>query len=323
MNNQREDHLKSFLDESENKKENVQPTNVEFFGPNSRQKVEKIDADSDWIDIPLKELPYGKFYKNGTHISIRPAKTKEIESFAIVNEKNPYDVQLKLNEILSACVKIQFADGSFGTYRDVQNGDRDTLAIIISRASAKKGRILQKATFCSCTAGNKEEILIDLLPANYIYKQEHEDLKPYFNEETCTYDFEMYNDIKISIAPPTIGLTEDVNNYIFYTTTKSGGKTVPNVTFMQTIPYIKAGKGVKNITIEQLEQEEYNFGKMNEEMFMVIYDAIDLISFGIEKIKGHCPKCSQEVYAPFGFPDGPRALFLIPNAFKQFVRQRI
>jgi len=323
MSEQREDHLKNFLEESEKKSNNAQQSNIEYYGPNSKQKVDKIEADSDYMEIPLKDLPEGKFYKTGTHIFIRPAKTKEIESFAIVNEKNPYDVQLKLNEILSACIKIQFADGSYGTYRDVQNGDRDTLAILISRASAKKGRILQKSAYCNCSAGDKEEILIELLPVNYIYKDEHPDLKPFFNEETKVYEFEMYNDIKIQMAPPTIGLTEDVNNYIFYQTTKSGGKTVPNVTFMQTIPYLKAGKGVKNITIEQLEQEEYNFGKMNDEMFMVIYDAIDLISFGVEKIKGKCPKCSQEVYAPFGFPNGPRALFLVPNAFKQFVRQRV
>lgn len=320
----REDHLKDFLNEDENndnnKSNNSENKNIEYFGPNSRQKVDKIDADSDWIDIPLKELPYGKFYKLGTHIFIRPAKTKEIESFAIVNEKNPYDVVLKLNEILSACVKIQFQDGTVGTYRDIQNGDRDTLAIIISRASAKKGRVLQKAAYCTCSGSNKEEILIDLLPANYVYKVEDDTLKPYFDEDTRTYKFTMYNDIQIELAPPTIGLTEDINNYIFFQTTKSGGKTVPNITFMQALPYIKAGKGVKSLSIEQLEQEEYNFSKMNDEMFMVIYDAIDLMSFGVEKLKSYCPKCSQEVYANFGFPDGPRSLFIIPNAFKQFVR---
>lgn len=320
----REDHLKDFLNDDENnndkKSNNEENKNIEYHGPNLRQKVEKIDADSDWLDIPLKDLPYGKFYKLGTHIFIRPAKTKEIESFAIVNEKNPYDVILKLNEILSACVKIQFQDGSLGTYRDIQNGDRDTLAIIISRASAKKGRILQKTAYCSCVGSNKEEILIDLLPANYVYKEEDDILKKYFNDDTRTYQFTMYNDIKMELAPPTIGLTEDVNNYIFYQTTKSGGKTIPNITFMQALPYIKSGKGVKSLSIETLEQEEYNFTKMNDEMFMVIDDAINLMSFGIEKLKGNCPKCSQEVYANFGFPNGPRALFIIPNAFKQFVR---
>jgi len=322
MSENTEDHLKNFIDETEKKNTPVQD-NIEYFGQNTKQKVDRIEADSDWIEIPLKELPYGKFYKIGTHIFIRPAKTKEIESFAIVNEKNPYDVQLKLNEMLSACTKIQFIDGTTGTYRDLQNGDRDTIAIVISRASAKKGRILQKPAYCENQTCNKEEIKIDLIPANYIYKEEHEDLKPYFNEDTRVYEFEMYNDIKMAIAPPTIGLTEDINNYIFYQTSKSAGKIVPNITFMQTIGYIKAGKGIKSMSIEQLEQEEYNFTKMNDEMFMVYYDAVDLISFGIEKIKGHCPKCSQEVQANFGFPNGPRALFIVKSAFKQFVRQRV
>lgn len=319
----KEDHLKKFLDETEKTHQNTQVDNTEYFGPNTKQKVANLEADSDWLDIPLKELPYGKFYKLGTHVFIRPAKTKEIESFAIVNDKNPYDVQLKLNEMLGACTKIQFIDGSHGTYRDLQDGDRQTLAIIISKASAKNGRSLQKEAFCDFAACNKEAILIDLIPANYVYETEHDDLKPFFNDDSRVYEFELYNDIKMSIAPPTIGLTEDVNNYIFYQTSKSGGKTVPNITFMQTIPYIKAGKGVKSMSIEQLTQEEYNFSKMDKEMFMVYYDAVDLISFGIKKIKGHCPKCSQEVTANFGFPNGPRALFLVPHAFKKLVRQRV
>lgn len=319
-----EDHLKKFNDENEKKQGNSQLSNVEYFGPNTKQKVEHIEsADDDWLNIPLKDLPYGKFYKVGTHISIRPAKTKEIEAFAIVNDKNPYDVQLKLNEMLSACIQIKFIDGTFGTYRDIQNGDRDTIAIIISRASAKKGVILQKSAYCEHVSCNKEEIKIDLVPANYVYKEEHDDLKPFFNEETRIYEFDLYNDVKMAIAPPTIGLTEDINNYIFYQTSKSAGKIIPNITFMQTIGYIKAGKGVKSMTIAQLEQEEYNFSKMDKEMFMVYYDAVDLISFGIEKIKGKCTKCGTEVYANFGFPNGSRALFIVQSAFKQFVRQRV
>lgn len=321
----KEDHLNDFINNSEKKQENQQQSNIEYFGPNTKQKVDYIEATSDWLEIPVKELPFGKFYKIGTHIFIRPAKTKEIESFAIVNDKNPYDVQLKLNEMLSACTKIQFIDGTVGTYRDIMDGDRKTIAIIISRASAKKGIILQKEAYCTTQSCNKEAILLDLIPSNYVYKTEHPDLTEFttFNEDTRVYEFTMYNDIKMAIAPPTIGLTEDVNNYIFYQTSKSGGKTVPNVTFMQALPYIKAGLGVKSLSIEQLEQEEYNFTKMDKEMFMVYYDAVDLISFGIEQLKGHCPKCSQEVYANFGFPRGARALFIVQHAFKQFVKQRV
>ena len=322
-NKEREDQLKNYIENTEKTPIQAENPNVQHFGDNVRMKVDKIDADSTWMEIPLKELPFGKFYKPGTHIFVRPAATKEIESFAVVNEKNPYDVQLKLNEMLSACAKIVFPDGAVGTYRDLQNGDRETLAIVISRASAKNGRKLQKLAYCDCAASNKEGINVELLPANYVYKTEDADIAEYFDEEKRVYVFELHNGAIVELAPPTIGLTEDINNYIFLQTTKSGGKTTPNITFMQTIPYIKAGKGVKKMTIEQVEQEEFNFGKLNEELFMFIYDTIDKMSFGVEKLKGHCPKCSQEVYTSFGFPNGARALFIVPNAFKQFIRQRV
>lgn len=321
--NKPKDHLMSFIESSETGQNKQIEDNIEHFGPNSRQKVSHISsADETWLNVPLNDLPYGKFYLTGTHISIKPVTTKIIEAFAVVNDKNPYDVQLKLNEVLASCVKIVFNDGTTGTYKDIQNGDRDTLAIIIAKASAKNGRKLEKIVTCDCDA-DKTEQSIELIPANYVYKKEPEEIKEFFNPDTRRYDFELQNGTIISLAPPTIGLTEDINNYIFYKTTKSEGKITPNITFMQTIPYIKAGNGIKSISIEQLEQEEYNFSKMNEELFMFIYDAIDLMAFGIDTVKKECTKCRKELKTSFSFPNGARSLFIIPNAFKQLIRQRV
>lgn len=322
--NSSNDHLMNFVKNNEHKPQQPIITNIEQFGPNSKQKVEYIEskADSMWIDIPLNELPYGKFYKIGTHIFIRPAVTKEIEAFAVVNDKNPFDVQLKLNEILSACTKVTFLDGSIGTYKDIQAGDRDTLAIIIAKATAKNGNKIQKKVVCDCDA-SKDEISIEMIPANYIYKNESEDIADWFNKDTRVYEFELESGIKIALAPPTIGLTESINEYVFYKSAQSEGKIMPNVTFMQCIPYIKAGLGVKTLSVEQLEQEEYAFTKMNEELFMFVYDAIDLMGFGIEELKTTCTKCRKELKTPFSFPGGARALFVVPNAFKKFIRQRV
>jgi len=320
LNNGAEDHLKNFIQTPNNNHQEPQNKNIEHFGPNSKEKVEYIQstADSNFIEIPLKDLPHGKFYTIGTRISIRPVTTKEIESFAVVNENNRYDVQLKLNEVLSACVKISFLNGTFGTYKDIQDGDRETLAIILAKVSAKNGRKIEKSVICDC---NKEQQLIELIPANYKYKVEDEAIAPFFNQDTRCYDLEMQNGTTISIKPPTIGLTEDINNYIFVQTTKSEGKIAPNITFLQTIPYIKAGQNVKSLSIEKLEQEEFNFSKMDPELFMFVYDAIDLISFGIEEVKKTCKfNCGKEISTKFTFPRGARALFIVPNAFKQFTR---
>jgi hypothetical protein len=77
------------------------------------------------------------------------------------------------------------------------------------------------------------------------------------------------------------------------------------------------------MSIEQLEQEEFNFSKMNEELFMFIYDAIDKMDFGIDEVKDNCKKCGKENKTPFSFPGGAKNLFIIPNAFKQFIGQRV
>ncbi len=309
-----EDHLNKFVKDNENNPR--QETNQELT-TNNVQRVDFI-ADSEWINIPLTDLAYGKFYQDGTKLFIRTAKTKEIESFSIVNENNKYDVQLKINEILSACTKITFADGSAGSYRDIQDGDRDNVAIIIGKASAKNGRKLEKVAHCNC--GHKEGTKLELIPANFEYLKEDPFITKYFNEKTKVYEFPHANGEIIKLAPPTIGLTQDINTYIFYVATKNEGKVTPNVTFMQLLPYLKAGQGVKSLTIEQLETEEFKFTKMNDEIFMFVEDAVNYLNFGVDKVKGKCVSCGLEVHTPFGFPNGARSVFFIPNAFKHFIR---
>ncbi len=325
-NKNTEDILNEFIENSENNKsENeviVDDKNIQYFGPNVKQKVDYIEADSQQNNIPLNILPFSKFYQDGTLIYIRPAKTKEIESFSIVNDQNQFDVINKLNEILSACVKIE-CNGKPLSYRDIMDGDRDTLAILVARLSIKNGKKIEKPAICNCTTP-AQEIKIDMIPANYIYFKENDDIKDFFNNNLKVYEFPLENGNSVKLAPPTIGLTQDVNNYIFYKTASSEGKVTPNVTFMKCLPYMKSGLGIKNLSLEQLEQEEFNFTMINDELFMFIDDCVNnYLIFGIEKLKSFCPKCREEVYTQFGFPEGARNLFIVRNAFKQFIRQSI
>lgn len=319
MKDNKDDLLNEFVQNNDHKSTQEGAKNVEYIGSNIRQKVDKIEVDSDYINIPLKELPHGLFYHDGVKLSIRPVKTKEIQAFAVVDERNPYDVMVKLNEVLSACVKIEnIVTKEPMAYTDIFDGDRDTVVLMIAKASAKFGRKIDKLVKCACGLDNK----VEMIPANYVYKTHDSEIEPWFNNTTKRYELALKSEAKIDLAPPTIGLVQDINNYMLVKATKSQGKDVPNITFMQTVPYIKAGKGVKNMTFEQMEQEEYNFQHMNDELFMFIYEAIDKISFGIQECKTLC-KCGREVKANFGFPNGPRSLFIIPNSFKELIGQRV
>lgn len=319
-----EDHLMNYINDNERKPEPIEIQNFEVFGENKKMKVDFIEsvADSQWSDIELKYLPYGKFYPAGTHISIRPAKTAEIQSFATTNDKNPYDVQLKLNELLSACIKISYQNGSYGNYKDIFDGDRDTIAIIISKATSSHGSKVEKKVVCDCS--DRSEQSIEFIPANYVYSVDNENIRPFFNADSRKYEFPLEDGTTIKMAPPTIGLTECVNQYVFQKTTESqsqGKMVVPNVTFMLAIQYIKAGEGVKELTYEQLEQEEYRFSKMNKDHFIFIYEVIDYMNFAVKAAKTNCKSCGKEMSTPFRFPNGAKSLFIVQNAFDKFIRK--
>lgn len=315
------DHLKKFI-ENQEQPQNSEPIeqvnqNVQNFGPNTRQKVQYIEADTNYISVELEQLPFGRFYIPGTRIQLRPLKTKELESFAVINEKNAFDVKQKLNEVLKACVKITFPDGTPGTYRDIKDGDRDTISIILSKMSKKHGAKLEKEVTCKCNINQPTKI--ELIPANYVYKTENPKLTKWFDEDKRVYTFTLKSGATISLAPPTIGITEDVDAYILSQALKNGGKSVPNIALMQCIPYMLAGRGVKSMDPDKMAQEEFNFTKLNRDLFEFIYDTVDMISFGIEEIKTRCNSCGEEVRTTFGFPNGARALFMLSNAFDELI----
>lgn len=316
-----QDHLMQFVGDNHKPEQPEIITNIEKFGQSTRQKVEHIEttADSNWMDIELGFLPYNKFYKDGTHIFIRPAKTIEIESFAIVNDKNPFDVQLKVNELIKACTKIQYRDGHVGSYEEIQDGDRETLAILIARATAKNGRKIAKNVTCTC--GHEE--MIEFIPKNYVYQEPDPDAEAWFNKETKRYEFQLADGSQINLAPPSIGLASSINQYIFYKTAQSEGKVMPNLAFMQVLPYIKAAMGVTEMDTDQLENEEFAFGKMNDEHFMFIDNALEKINYGVKEARCNCSKCGKVLTTPFRYPDGARALLIIPNAFNQLIRKPV
>lgn len=312
------DHLGKFLEDAEKTTpETTINPDVTYYGDNKRQKVDKIIID-DWINIPLKTLPYNKFYQTGTEIYIKALTTKEKQAFAVVNEDNPLDVSNKLNEVFQSCVKVILPGGEHGTYRDLMYGDQYTMSLALAKLSAKNGRKFEHTV----KAKNGEEVTIEMVPANYVYKEEDE-LEEFFNLETKVYEIKNpSNGDVIKLAPPTIGIVEDLHKYLFKKGIESrDGSSLPSASFIECILYIEAGKGVKEIDIKRFEQLEYEFERLNGERFEVINDVVEnYINFDITKIKAQS-STGEWVESPFRIPGGARNLFIVPNALKSFIGQ--
>lgn len=313
------DHLGKFLEDEEKKTPDTNEIadNITYYGDNKRQKVEQIVID-DWINLPLKSLPYNKFYQTGTEIYMKALTTKEKQAFAVVNEDNPLDVSNKLNEVFQSCLRVDMPDGTRGTYRDLMFGDQYTISLILAKLSAKNGRKFEQKV----KSKSGEEVSIEMIPSNFVYKEEDE-LEEFFNKETKVYNIKNpSNGDVIKLAPPTIGIVEDLHKYLFKKGAEArDGSALPSASFIECALYIESGKGVREISVERFEQLEYDFSKLNGNRFEVINDAVEnYIDFGIKKVSAQS-STGEMVETVFRIPGGARNLFIVPNALKSFIGQ--
>lgn len=327
-NKSEKDYLSDFIKKNEPTPEIEKvDENIQTFGNNVRQKVDYIESSEEleWHNIEIEAFPYSKYYPLGTKIFIRAAKTKEIEAFSVINEQNPYDVHTKIIQLLKRCVQIKYIDGSYGTYKDIIYNDRDVLLMLIANLSFENNRAIEKKVECTKCG---HENTIKFIPTNYVFIDEPEKIKKYFNTETRAYDFTLKTGVKVSMKPPTIGLIESLNTYIFHNTLKSREENAenkvtyePNISFMEIIPYLLSGRGIGELSIQEWKQEEFEFERLNKQLFMFVDDAKNLLNVGIDRVEQNCERkdCDNKNAIPFQFPDGIRSLFIIPNAFDDLI----
>lgn len=280
-----------------------------------RHVVSSIADSSGFFSLETQNLPMAMFYPQGTRIQIRPATTGEIQAYSVVDDKNIYDVTVKMNEMLGSCSRIVSSDGSYSSYREIKDADKLYIVTEIARATANKGRHLVQDAVCttqSCKQVNK----IELNAKHFVLTQpDDEFVRKYFNQNTGAFDFTLKsNDTRFTLGAPSIGLAMDLYAYIIDCVTRN---QKVSLSFMKCVPWMMYNR--TSITLDEAAAEESKFESMNKELFMAINATVDKMKFGISELKGMCSKCGVEVRTPFTFPGGASALFIVPNAFDELV----
>ena len=113
-----EDYLRKHLQDLEKKPDVIAQ-------PKFKVEVDNSTVDNlKYFSFDVKEFPCGIFYPVGSTIQIRAAEVKEIQSYSMVDDTNYYDIVEKMNEMLSACVRIKYPNGNIGSYLDLRDPDR-------------------------------------------------------------------------------------------------------------------------------------------------------------------------------------------------------
>lgn len=294
----------------------------------SKPPVEEVSTsdlnfnDSDllnYLSVDLNALPAGMFYKPGTKIMIRAAEVHEVQAYSAIINENLVDVTEKMNEMLSRCVRIKFANGMVGSYKDIRDNDRIYLIFMIRELTFQKNINLAKDVKCeNCDHDFKIQYRATPSkehPKSFVNYEISEKMKPFFDNNEKAFVFKV-NDKVWKLAPPTISLQEDFFNYIKREVEE---KKKPNVAFMKIIPYTLVH--LRKISEDGIKAKEKEFKEMEMEEFQFLNSAVAKMEFGIKELKSVCPSCGMEVHSEFTFPEGAANIFTIPDIFDKYTQK--
>jgi hypothetical protein len=294
----------------------------------SPNRNENIPDDMDYNDsellnylsVDLNALPAGIFYKTGTKIMIRAAEVSEVQAYSTIVNDNLVDVTEKMNDMLSRCVRIKFANGSIGSYKDIRDNDRIYLIFMIRELTFQKNINLAKDVKCEeCEHEFKIQYRATPTkeyPKTFVNFETKDEMKPFFDTNEKAFVFNVNGKIW-KLAPPTISLQEDFFNYIKKEVEE---KRKPNVAFMKIMPYTLVH--LRKISEDGIKAKEKEFKDMKDmDEFQFLNEAIAKMEFGIKELQTVCPSCGLEVHSDFTFPEGAASIFTIPGIFAKFAKK--
>jgi hypothetical protein len=307
-----EDYLRMHLEGLENGNNQPEPQPQLIIPENKNQNYNSKVSDLHFFAFDVKEFPCGIFYPAGTTIQVRAAEVKEIQAYSMIDDNNFYDIVEKMNEMLASCIRIKYIDGVVGSYMELRDPDRYYAIFLIRELTFQQGSSLTTNVTCNCGA----ECQIELKRENFINFEINDKIKKYFDPSTSSFRFSTKNGETYNMAPPTIGLQKSFTEYIIK---ENAEKKKPNLAFLKIIPFLLYDRN--SITLDGIKAKLNEFQKMSDMSFQFLNSAVEKMTFGVEKLKKNCGLCGVEVHTDMIFPDGPSAIFVIHDAFDQFIQE--
>lgn len=298
-----EDYLRQHLNQLENKK----VERIEYN--NSPQKDNSRTVDLQYQVMDVKQFPCGMFYPHGTTIHIRPALVKEIQAYSMVDDNNFPDIIDKMDDMLMACVRVKYADGSMGSYLDIKEQDRIFILFVIRELTFQQGMYLTVNKTCQC----KNELQIELKRSNFIYFKPEEKMMKYFDSSDKSFTFEYKGNI-FHLTMPNIGLQKSFTSYI---TDEVAQKKEPNLSFLKIMPFLLGDRN--KMDIKEIKEELNRFQSMSIDSLQFLNSAVGHMKFGIEKLMKVCDVCGKEVHTDMVFPNGASGLFIDDDPFASYL----
>ena len=272
-------------------------------------EIKRIKSSMDYVNIPLDTLPsQGRFYPEGTRISIRAARVGEIREFSIINEEDPKDIRDKMTYIVSQCTKVYYGN-TLGHYKDLLEDDRIVLVFKIRELTFVEGQSSIKIPVpegaCQTPGCHPQEtVYFDSSKLEFLKPSEK--IEKYYDPVERCYNIQTKRFGYIKLYPPTIGVTSVIADWIRERQMENGKI---DAALVDILPYtIKDWRG---FDVRQVFKKITELAGWSTEKFSLVLRLKDEINVGIEfEIKDVCAQCGGELTIPVTFPEGFRSLFV-------------
>ena len=273
------------------------------------EELSRVGRLRDYHNIPLDCLPsLGRFYPDGTQISIRAARVDEIREFSAIDENDIKDVTDKLTYMVSQCVKVYYGNVP-GSYRDLLSADRIVLILKIREITFLDGmssiKLPVPANACE-TVGCKTQDSVIFNSTKLNFTTPAPELEKYYDSVNKCYNVRTKSFGTITLYPPSIGVTSIITNWIV---DQAKQEKKFDAALTEILQYLVGNwrrlndKSIFNILGE--------LSVWSTEKFALVYRLIEKINIGIEfELKDKCETCGGEITVPITFPDGYKSLFV-------------
>jgi hypothetical protein len=278
-------------------------------------------------DVVISTLPMGAFYPVGTRIQFRDLTVAEVEHFSTLDESSEHDFIDKLNDILENCLLFHHADGTLGSYLDLKEGDRPWMIYMIRERTFPNGKVLSVRVPYINTNGENAEATVEFRRENFEIYDSKELMDEFFDAETRSLVLDtVFRDEAYSIAPPTIGLKRCFDQYlkikveaVSHLPEEEVFGTI-NTKFMWIAPYMKPN--VTYMSYEDIEAFQKWFeSDISPEEYSFLHDLFQHhLKIGIAGLKKNMDTATVRYYKVY--PNRRSALFLLPDAFRLYLRHK-
>lgn len=301
-----DDAYKNIVENQENADASAEALNLGSVNMDRFRTQTANDADTvlGYHSIDMETLPSGgKFYPEGSQLSIRAAKVAEIRNFSIVDETNLLDIEEKLNYIVKHCIRFT-SSAKVLSYKDILEEDRFFILLSIRNLTFPEPENALQTTARN-SDGEEFDVKID---SKYFQTSEiPADIEKYYSHEDRLFNVETKSFGTIKMSPPTIGIMEVVTDYI---KVRQIEKKPWDQSYLQVLPYIQ--QTWRGFNDKSIFKGEVDFQSWNERKYMLIYQLAEKIKVGIQPDM-LVPHEDEEVLVPINFRDGIKSLFLIQD----------